>query len=147
MRLSSGVRALALAGCVLAPGHVMAQAAGCGDLGAKLKERSTIAGGLQPGKNGKVDPRVACTSFTKLVANGASILKWTEANKDWCQVPDNFVESVKADHAKAVTIRAKACQVAQQAVQMEKQAREGGGGGLLGGGGLTGPTRMPQGAL
>ena len=63
-------------------------------------------------------------------------------------MPDSFVESVKADHAKAVSIRGKACGVAQQQARAEKQAREGGGSsGLLGGGGLTGATRMPQGAL
>lgn len=128
-----------------------AQASGCGDLQTYLVQRKSIAEKLTSGGKKKLDATVACGGFGQLVANGNTLIKWAETNKDWCQIPDSFVQGVKADHAKAVSIRGQACGMVakqqQMAKQMEKQAREGGGGGLLGGGGLTGQARIPQGAL
>ena len=137
-------------GIAAAPTEAAAQASGCGDLQGMLIQRKTIAASLQPkSKGAKMDAKVACTGFTKLVQNGTTLIKWAESNKAWCQIPDSFVESVKADHGKAEAIRTKACGFAAKQIQMEKQARQGGpaAGGLLGGGGLTGSTSLPQGAL
>ena len=131
-------------------GQAFAQAsASCGEIAKHLEQRKTIAASLQAGGKKKMDAKVACAGFGRLVANGATIVKWTDANKDWCQVPDSFVEGIKADHVKAQEIRAKACNVAAKIQQMEKQAKKQGpaGGGLLGGGGLTGSSALPQGAL
>lgn len=136
--------------CVFAfvSGGAFAQGNDCGAIQGHLTQRKSIADSLQGGGKKKIDPKVACAGFNKLVANGAGIMKWLDANKDWCQVPDSFVEGIKADHVKAQEIRGRACNVAAKMEQMEKQAKSGGGGsGLLGGGGLTGPTTLPQGAL
>ena len=99
----------------------------------------------------KIDPNAACSVFTKLAANGSATLKWLDANKDWCAVPDAFVDGFKADHQKVSSFKGKACQVAAQQATMQKQQREaaqgGGGGGLLGGPGLTGEYKIPRGAL
>lgn len=146
----------ALTGLALLAGSaaVQAQSAACQDIAKNLQERRSIVERLQKlGKGGKIDPRVACTGFTQLVSNGSAIMKWMEANASWCQVPDSFVENMRADHRKSSDLRAKACKVAQQQAQMERRAREGGGapgqqgGGLLGGPGLEGTYRLPQGAL
>jgi hypothetical protein len=107
------------------------------------------------GKKAKITAAAACTLFTKLQANGNEGLKWISANKDWCSIPDSFVEGFKADHGRVTTLRGKVCNAAQQQAAMEKKARAmaaqqqqgGGGGGLLGGPGLTGSFRVPQGAL
>ena len=92
--------------------------------------------------------------FTKLVTNGTAGVKFIEANKDWCQIPDQFATGFKADHDKAVNIKTKACQAAAQQAKMMQMAREqaqkggrGGAGGMLGGPGLTGEYKIPQGAL
>lgn len=143
--LLTGIAAVAL--LALATGEAFAQSASCGAIQGQLEQRKAIAQGLQAGGKKKLDAKTACAGFGRLVTNGASIIKWAEANKDWCQVPDSFIEGMKADHAKAQEIRAKACNVAAKVLQMEKQAKSGNGGGLLGGGGLTGPTTLPQGAL
>lgn len=143
--------ALVVAGCAAASPFAMtpalAQSTGCGDLQGHLVQRKSIAEKLTVSGKKKIDPGVACAGFGQLVANGNTLIKWAEANKDWCQVPDSFIEGVKADHARAITIRGQACGIVAKQQQMEKQAREGGGGGLLGGGGLTGQSRVPQGAL
>ena len=152
LRVPSMVKTLAgVAALTVASSPAFAQAsASCGDIAKHLEQRKTIAASLQASGKKKMDAKVACAGFGRLVANGATIVKWTDANKDWCQVPDSFVEGIKADHVKAQEIRAKACNVAAKIQQMEKQAKKQqgpGGGGLLGGGGLTGSTSLPQGAL
>jgi len=142
--------ALILAGSIMAPlvaTEAGAQGAGCGDIQKFLMERKGIAGSLAPKKGQQLDAHFACAGFGKLVSNGTALIKWVDTNKDWCQIPDAFATGIKADHERAVTIRTKACGVAAKQTQMEKQAREGGGGGLLGGPGLEGQMRVPQGAL
>src|SRR5829696_3848026 len=131
---------LALAGFVagmacLAAGPVLAQAASCQEIGNNLGERRDIVQKLQAlGKNKKaMDPKSACSLFGNLVSNGTSAVKWLEANKDWCQIPDAVVENIKQDHARAVDLRGKACKAAAQQAAMEKKAKEGGSSGLLGG--------------
>lgn len=143
-------RIAGIAAIVLSAGVAYAQEASspCGAIQGHLQQRKSIAESLQAGGKKKIDPKTACAGFGRLVTNGAHIMKWLEANKDWCQVPDSFAEGIKADHVKAQEIRGKACNVAAKVEQMEKQAKSGGGGGgLLGGGGLTGPSNLPQGAL
>lgn len=140
---------LAAAGLIAAASPASAQNSGCGDIQPRLQERKAIVEKLQAlGK--KMDPKAACTVFGQLANNGVGLVKWIDANKEWCQVPLAFAEGMKADHTRAMTMRGKACGVAAQQVQMEKKAKEqaqGGGGGLLGGNGLEGQYRMPQGAL
>jgi hypothetical protein len=139
----------ALASLVAAPS--LAQGSSCADFGKTLEERRDIVQKLQALSNNKkkqMDPKTACSMFGSLVNNGLTAVKWLEANKDWCQVPDQILASVKQDHARAVDMRGKACKAAAQQAAMEKKAREGGSSsGLLGGDGLTGSFRMPQGAL
>lgn len=127
-----------------------AQSASCQSIQPMLTQRKDISGRLSSGAKGKLDARVACSGFNQLVSNGQTLIKWVETNKDWCQIPETFVSGIKADHEKAISIRARACKVAAQQTQMDKRAKEGAGsgaGGLLGGGGLAGQQAMPQGAL
>lgn len=144
--------AVGAAAILFGAGGAWAQAASnCSDIQKMLVERKSITERLTAASKGgkKIDAGVACASFGKLVANGQVLLKWTDANKDWCQIPDSFVQGIKADHGNAITIRSRACDVASKQAKLEKQAREGGGasGGLLGGGGLQGASNMPKGAL
>jgi hypothetical protein len=145
----AGFAAFALA-AALAPIPALAQSASCQELGAHLTERKSLVEAIQKlsgGKDKKMDPKAACAAFGKLVANGNTTLKWAEANKDWCQIPDQFVEGIKSDHDKVSKIRGQACSVAAKQVEMEKKAAQGGPPGLLGGGGLEGSFKIPQGAL
>jgi hypothetical protein len=147
--------AFATVGLVFAA-PALAQSNSCEDGQKILVERQSLIKQFQAlgggAKKKPVDARVACTIFTKLVSNGDKGIKWMEANKDWCQVPDQIVTSFKSDQSHVTDLKGKACGAAAKMAQMEKQAREaqkngGGGGGLLGGGGLTGTYKIPQGAL
>ena len=142
--------ALALAGTA-APGAAapaLAQSDTCNEFGKTIQERQSIVQRLNAvgTKNKKLDPRAACSMFGELVTNGANAVKWLETNKDWCQIPDTFINNIKTEHTKALGLRGQACKAAAQQAQIEKKAKEGGGG-LLGGDGLTGSFKMPQGAL
>ena len=129
-----------------------AQGAGCDDFVGTLTERRSIIEKLSAVTNKKqVDVRSACSGFTSLVTNGNKAVKWLDANKDWCQIPDHLAENIRRDHKRASDLKGQACNAAAQQAAMEKKARaaqqQGSGGGLLGGDGLTGSFKMPQGAL
>ena len=145
--------AIAAAGVVMAA-PALAQSSNCQDAQKFLNERQSLIQQINKlggeGKKKQIDPRAACTIFTKLASNGDTGVKWIAANKDWCQVPEVFATSFAEDHKRAVEMKGKACAAAAKLAEMEKkakQAQQRGGGGLLGGGGLTGSYTMPKGAL
>lgn len=149
--VKAALAATAIIGC-LAATEALAQSTACGDVQKFLVERKSISDKIAAQSKGKqIDAKFACNGFGQLVSNGTGLLKWIDANKEWCQIPETFAEGMKADHGRAIQIRAKACGIAAKQAQMEKQAREGGGnqggGGLLGGAGLAGQSQMPKGAL
>jgi hypothetical protein len=146
--------ALAAAG-VLVAAPAFAQSSNCQDAQKFLGERQSLIQQINKlggeGKKKTIDPRAACGIFTKLVNNGDAGVKWLTANKEWCQVPEQFATGFTDDHKRALDMKGKACAAAAKVAQMEKQAKQaqqsGSGGGLLGGGGLTGSYTMPKGAL
>ena len=151
VRAPTLLTALALcAGVALPSGPALAQPSTCQEAQKFMGERQTLIQGLNKsaGKDKKLDPRVACGAFGKLVSNGETGLKWLETNKDWCQVPDQFVANFKSEHAKIKDLRGQACGAVAKLEQMQKQAREQQQkGGNPFGGGLTGTYKIPQGAL
>jgi hypothetical protein len=142
---------LAATGVLLSAAPVLAQSSSCRDGEKFLTERKALSDQLQKaaGKNKKLDPRVACTVFGKLENNGEKGLKWISANKDWCQIPDQFVQNFKSEHAKVQELKGQACKVAAQFREMEKKAKQQAQQqkGNPFGGGLTGEYKVPQGAL
>ncbi len=146
--------AAALAGGTLWGAAALAQSADCGTIQKTLEERKALVAKANAASTSKkkMTPQEACALFGKLQQNGVSGIKWIEANKEWCSIPDSFAQGFKADNQKVGEVRTKVCNMAAQATKMEAQARAqaangGGAGGLLGGPGLTGSFKMPQGAL
>jgi|tagenome__1003787_1003787.scaffolds.fasta_scaffold20630629_2 hypothetical protein len=152
---SSFLAGLAAAGLLAASGPALAQAAGCQDAQKFMTERKGLSEQLQKaaGKDKKLDPRMACTLFGKLQTNGETGMKWIEANKDWCQIPDQFAQNFKAEHDKIKELKGQACKAAAQFSEMEKKVRQQQQqqqqqkGGNPFGGGLTGQYSVPKGAL
>ena len=142
-------RSLALAGFALVVTAAPAVAQVCQEGSKYIKERQEIVLQLNKagGKDRKLDPRMACGSFGKLVANGEQSLKWLETNKDWCQIPDQVVANLQREHTKVKEIRGQACQAAAKLAEMEKQVRQQKQGANPFAGGLTGQYKIPQGAL
>jgi hypothetical protein len=143
---------LAIATAVLAGSFssppATAQGIDCGQFAGFINERKGLVTRINALSSGgkKMDAKQACGAFGQLASNGATTLKWLDSNKTWCNIPENFIESFKADHAKATAFRGKACAAAAQQTAMEKKAKQGASN-VIGGDSLTGPMRMPQGAL
>lgn len=140
------ISAFAVAAVTSFTAPAFAQSASCQEAQKFLGERQNLIQQINKlsGKDKKIDPRAACGVLGKLVANGDAGVKWLEANKDWCQVPDQFAEGFKQDHQRSKEMRSKACRAAEKLTKMEKQTKQGGN---PFGGGLTGEYKIPQGAL
>jgi hypothetical protein len=140
------VAALVAGGALLAAAPASAQTSGCQDGQKLMAQRQSLMEQLNKsaGKDKKLDPRAACSTFGKLGTNNEAIVKWMEANKDWCQIPDAALANFKDEQTKLKELRGQACKVAAQVTQMEKQARQGANPFA---GGLTGEYKIPQGAL
>lgn len=130
-------------------GAAFAQASGC-QAGADLfKQRQGLIAKAQSFAKSKPSPAVACSTFGALAANTTKTIAWVEANAAWCQIPDQVLENLKNDQGRVAKVRANACSVAAKQQQMQKQAQQNGGllGGSAGGDIVTGPMRIPPGAL
>jgi hypothetical protein len=130
----------------------LAQSSGCQDAQKFLTERQSLIQQINKlgGKDKKIDPRRACSIMGKLVANGEVGVKWLDANKDWCQVPDQFATNFREDHDRSKDMRKQACEAAAQLTALEKKAREAQKQQQSGNpfaGGLTGEYKIPKGAL
>lgn len=147
----------AMASTVMAFGASPAQAQSsvCERVGVLLKQREGIMKRINGMGKKNVDPGVACNLFGSLASNGAQTLAFATENKDWCQIPDEFIENLKAGQGQVTKVRAQACGAARQRTVMEQRARQQaqqaqqGGNGAFGGvdGFSSGPWRVPQGAL
>jgi hypothetical protein len=122
----------------------------CLKIGKSLQVRAGLVTQAQKlGKKSK--PDVFCSVYTRIFANGTSLIPELERNAAWCHVPDNVISAIKSQHAQVTKAKGQACQAAAQFRKMEQQARQnapreqapwGGTGDVLGG-----PLRVPPGAL
>lgn len=143
--------------CGLAPSAALAQASGCEKAQVFGSERAAIVGRLNANAKTKtkMTPQDACAILGKLVSNGTAFLAWANTNKDWCQIPDQFVEGLSADNANANKVRGNACAaVKRQAILIERakaarEAQQKGGASSFGGADAVtgGPMPVPRGAL
>jgi hypothetical protein len=154
------VAAGAVALSVASAEPAQAQASGCEKAQTFSAERQGIVARLNSSSSSKkkMTPQEACSVLGKLVSNGNTFIAWANTNKDWCQIPDQFVEGLTADNANANKIRGQACNaVKQQAVMIQRaraaqarqaQQKQGGAGSFGGADAVTGgPMRVPPGAL
>jgi hypothetical protein len=89
---------------------------------------------------GKIDPMAACPVAKGLVASEGQLLAYMTKNKEWCQVPDQFLNQLKEAHGRDQVFAAKACEAAANFKKMQDQQRAAANGG-------TGPARLPSGPL
>jgi hypothetical protein len=141
-RISALFGALALAAGALAAGSAQAQQS-CQEDFKKITDRrmALIAELNKIGKaaKGKMDPIAACPVARKLSSVENEMLGYMEKNKDWCNIPDQVVESFKEARGKTATFASQACAFAAKAKQMQEQQSQGGG--------LGQPQRLPAGPL
>lgn len=156
LQRKAALKAVAMLGLAAAfsvePEAAFAQASGCEEIQKLLTQRQSIVAKLNSSQKSKrkLTPQEACSTLGSLVSNGNSAVKFASANMDWCQIPQSFVDGLKADNEKAAGIRTQACNAVKQQAAMQKRAQQqaqganpfGGGDAITGGG-----IRIPQGAL
>ncbi|MGA2487659.1 MAG: hypothetical protein ABSF49_16970 [Roseiarcus sp.] len=121
--------ALALAGAAWA---APALAQSCSDDLQKLSQRretemATINTLIKAAKGKQLDPSVFCGKSGGLMTAENAMIAYMEKNKDWCGIPDDTLDSLKANHAKSATFAAKACKVAAEMKKAKEQAANGEG--------------------
>lgn len=105
------------------------------DMGKIMNERLGLIAQLNKmntgakGGKGQLDPIAACPKLRSLAAVEGRLVSYLEKNKDWCNVPDQFVDNAKTGRDKSISFAAKACQVAAQVQKMKQQQAQGGGAG------------------
>ncbi|MCX8254451.1 hypothetical protein RHAL1_00009 [Beijerinckiaceae bacterium RH AL1] len=120
----------AIAGAaVLAFGLLAAGAAKAGDCNADIgnlsQKRQVFIDKLNvlaKSSKGKLDPVASCPVLRSLVTSEGALIKYLDANKNWCNVPDETVANLKAADAKSQTFAAQACKIAAMAAEQKKQA-------------------------
>ena len=105
---------------------------------AQLSDINTMAAASRKEKK-PVDPGVFCAKTHALTAIEDSLLAYMNKNKDWCGIPDDVIESLKASHAKSIEFGGRACVAAARAKKMQQEQQAGGGG--------QQPTPLPAGPL
>jgi hypothetical protein len=101
-----------------------AQASECSKLQGMMQERQTLVARMNAAsKAKKLTPQMACGTLGQIVSNGSKVMTFMNANKDWCQIPDAFVDNMKADNARAGQIRNQACRSVSQQAANERKAR------------------------
>ncbi|MGL4441195.1 MAG: hypothetical protein ACRCUE_18205 [Bosea sp. (in: a-proteobacteria)] len=138
------------------PSH--AQSGVCERLGTLLKQREGIMKRINGMGRKNVNPGTACSLFGSLASNGNQTLAFATENKDWCQIPDAFIDNLKQGNRQAADVRGKACNAAKQQSslvararqqqQRQAQQQQQGAGSFGGVDGFSGGAwRVPQGAL
>ena len=100
------------------------------DLGKLMAKRTTAMEALNKMNSGgkkQLDPIAACPKLKGLTAIENEVVSYLEKNKEWCNVPENFLDQAKAGRAKTAAFATKACQVAAQVQKMKEQQAQGGG--------------------
>jgi hypothetical protein len=118
--------AFALTACAFTlTGAAFAQQS-CGEdlkrLSEKREAELTRVNNLVRAAKGKpIDPSMFCSQSSGLNNAENALIAYMEKNKDWCGVPDEAIDGLKANHVKSLAFSAKACKVA---AQMKKQQAE-----------------------
>ena len=117
---------LAIAGCASIGA---AYAADCNTDVAGLTAKRQVSidklNELAKATKGKLDPVASCPVLRNLVKSEGDLLKYLEANKNWCNVPDEAVNNLKAADSKSQTFATQACNFAAQAKKQQQQAASG----------------------
>ncbi len=112
------------------------------DLAAFGKNRNTeieALNAISAAHDKKLDPVAACPHLRKMKEIEAKMADYMAKNKDWCNIPDDFLAKFKDSAARTATVAQQACALAAKAKQMQEN-----GGGL---GNLPPPPKLPAGPL
>ncbi|HYP56834.1 MAG TPA: hypothetical protein VEQ35_00935 [Beijerinckia sp.] len=100
------------------------------DIGNLNKKRQGVIEQLNAlaTKGGKkqLDPVASCPKLRNLVAVEHELVAYLTKNKDWCSIPDDAIENIKATSGKSAAIANQACTIAAQMKKAQQQQQAGG---------------------
>lgn len=142
------LRAFGLAACGLVVLSTAPALADCQtDIAGYMKRRDGVIAqlkGLQKGGKKQLDPAAACPKFRSLASIMGETVAYFEKNKEWCQIPDNFVDGAKQQRAQFAKTAGQACGIAAKIEKMKKQAAQQQAQGGIGGAQVQ---QLPRGPL
>jgi hypothetical protein len=77
---------------------------------------------LAKATKGKLDPIASCPTLRGLVVAEGNLLKYLQANKNWCNVPDDAINNLQAADTKSQAFATQACNLAEQVKKQQQQA-------------------------
>jgi hypothetical protein len=100
-----------------------------GKLSKKRVESIEALNNLAKSSKGKLDPVAACPRFKALIAIERQFEAYMVKNKEWCNIPDEILQQIKAGTARDIGVGKQACDIAAQVQRAQKEQELGGGGG------------------
>jgi hypothetical protein len=94
----------------------------------RMQAMQTINAMVGAAKGKQIDPSLFCAKSQPLNAIETKMLAYIEKNKDWCEIPDDVIDQLKAAHLKTVSFSGRACKAAADIKKAKEQAAAGGGG-------------------
>ena len=97
------------------------------DIQGYMKRRDGVVAqlkALQKGGKKQLDPAAACPKFRSLASIMGETVAYFEKNKEWCQIPENFVDGAKQQRAQFAKTAGQACGIAAKIEKMKKQAAQ-----------------------
>jgi hypothetical protein len=73
-----------------------------------------------------IDPAVFCAKAHGLTVSEDALLAYMDKNRDWCGIPQEVIDALKASHAKSVEFGGRACVAAAKAKKMQQEQQAGG---------------------
>ncbi|WP_298354063.1 hypothetical protein [Rhodoblastus sp.] len=112
------------------------------DMAAFGKSRTTeieALNAISAAHDKKLDPVAACPHLRKMKDIEAKMAEYMAKNKEWCNIPDDFIAKFKESSVRTAAVAQQACALAAKAKQMQEN-----GGGM---GNLAPPPKLPAGPL
>lgn len=100
---------------LIAASHAHAMPASCQvDFKKFSEERQSALERINGFNKKRPTAQVACGAFNNLSDVETRFLKWMSDNKDWCQIPDDFVNQFKGANGATQKARGQICTAARQ---------------------------------
>lgn len=115
--------AMLLAVGLSAIGSVAARADCQEDIGKLMQRRMAAVAVVNKSKgpSGKLDPVAACPRLRTLAALESEATAYLVKNKDWCNLPSDFVDKMSESSKHTATFATQACGFAVKMKQMQQQ--------------------------
>ena len=108
---------------VLAVGATSARADCQADIAGLMSKRMAAVASVNKAKTkeGKLDPTLACPRLRVLSTIETQATAYLSTNKDWCNVPDDFLDKMQASAKRSAGFATQACTFAVKVKQMQQQ--------------------------